>query len=195
MRGSCVAFLHVFPVARRCAANFFVLVQLVELGELLIRELLDAAASFGVLRAALARFVAIGAEHPGVALRNLVAVLVEEVDVVDLLEGATGEPGLVLDQILQMRLGGDHVVAQHRLVPGPVGTGPHGVNARKTAAVARDDAAGREQEARQRDDACRTSSSRHRPDRTTAGCRRRCRARSGESRRASPRSSTARPCR
>ena len=58
--------------------------------------------------------------------------------------------------------------------------------------VARDDAAGREQEAGQRDDAAVAASSPRSPDRTTAGCRRRCRARSGGSRRAWPRSSTAR---
>ena len=152
MRGSASPSLHVFPIARVGAADFLRLVQLVELGELLVLERLDAAAGFGVFRAALARFVAIGAEHPGVAVGNLVAVLVEEIDVIDLLKGAAGKAGLVLDQILQVRLGGDGVAAQHGLVPRPVRARPHGMNARKTAAVAGHDAAGGEQKARQRHD-------------------------------------------
>src|SRR6266702_1818655 len=104
-------FPHVFPIPGRGAANLLRLVQLGEIGELLVRERLDTAAGFRVFRAALASFVAIGSEHPRVAFRNLVALLVEEVYVIDLLEGPTGKTGLVLDQILQMRLGGDAVAA------------------------------------------------------------------------------------
>src|SRR5262245_61788549 len=69
-----LAFLHIVPVASVGSANRFLLVQPVELGELLISELLDAAARIGVLRAALASFITIGAEHPRVALRYLVAL-------------------------------------------------------------------------------------------------------------------------
>ena len=52
-----------------------------------------------------------------------------------------------------MRLGRDHVVAVHRLVPVPVRAGPHRVHAGQAADITGDDAAGREEEARQRDDA------------------------------------------
>src|ERR1700730_1792548 len=86
------AFLHVFPIPRGRAANLLRLVQLGELGELLVRVRLDTAAGFRVFRAALASFVAIGSEDPGVAVRNLVACLVEEFDVINLLESATGKP-------------------------------------------------------------------------------------------------------
>ena len=71
---------------------------------------------------------------------------------VDLLEAATGETGLVLDQVLQIRLGGDRIVAQHGLVPGPVRARPHRMHAGEAAAIAGHDAAGGEQEARQRHD-------------------------------------------
>src|ERR1700730_8170105 len=122
------AFLHVFPIPWGGAANFLRLVHLGELGELLVRERLDTAAGFRVFRAALASFVAIGSEDPGVASRNLVALLVEKIDVIDLLKGPTGKTGLVLDQILQMGLGGDGVTAQDRLVPRPIRSGPHGMD-------------------------------------------------------------------
>src|SRR6266702_6926857 len=123
------AFLHVFPIAWSGAANLLRLVELGEFGELLLRVRLDTAAGFRVFRAALARFVAIGPEHPGVAFRNLVVLLVEEIDVIDLLEGPAGKTGLVLDQVLQMGRGGDGVAAQYRLVRRPVRAGPHGMPA------------------------------------------------------------------
>jgi hypothetical protein len=96
--------------------------------------------------------VALGAEAPAVGLGQKVALLIEEVDVIDLLDGAAGEACLVLDDVLQPGLGRDRIVAPHDLVPRPVGARPHGVHARQAADIARDDAAGREQEAWQRDD-------------------------------------------
>ena len=55
--------------------------------------------------------VALGAEAPAVGVGDLVALLVEEIDVIDLLDRAAGEPGLVLDQVLELGLGRDLVVA------------------------------------------------------------------------------------
>ena len=81
-----------------------------------------------------------------------VAVLVEEIDVIGLLHGAAGEARLVLDEVLQPRLGRDRrrcgctVLCQC-----PVGARPHGVDAGQAADIAGHDAAGGEQEARQRD--------------------------------------------
>jgi hypothetical protein len=43
-------------------------------------------------------------KHPAVGFGDHVAVLVEEVDVVDLLEAAAGETRLVLDQVFQVGL-------------------------------------------------------------------------------------------
>src|SRR5215831_15049523 len=70
---------------------------------------------------------------------------------VGLLDGAAGEARLVLDNVLQPGLARYRIVAPHDLVPGPVGARPHGVHAGQAADIARDDAAGGEQEARQRD--------------------------------------------
>src|SRR4029077_12215033 len=99
------------------------------------------AANVRVFRAAFTSLVSIGPEYPGIALRDLVAVLIEKIGVVDLLKGPTCKAGLVLDQVLQICLRGDDVTAQNGLVPCPVRAGPHGVNARETAAIARRDAA------------------------------------------------------
>src|SRR5579862_7101000 len=99
------AFAHIFPISWGGAADLLRLVHLGELGELLLRERLNTAAGFRVFRTALASFVAVGPEDPGVAIRNLVALLVEKIHMIDLLERTTGKTGLVLDQILQMRLG------------------------------------------------------------------------------------------
>ena len=146
--------LHVFPVARGGAADLFLGVQVVDLGQLFIRVAARfARAHFLVLGALFARVVALGAEAPAVGIGHLVAVLVEEVDVVDLLHGAAGKARVVLHQVLQIGLGRDHVVAADRLVPVPVGARPHRVHAGEAADIAGDDAAGGEEEARQRDEA------------------------------------------
>lgn len=50
--------------------------------------------------------------------------------------------GLMLDQVFQMRFGADRVVAEYRFVPCPVGTGPHGVHAGQTSAIAGNDPVG-----------------------------------------------------
>ncbi|MPM85115.1 hypothetical protein SDC9_132192 [bioreactor metagenome] len=152
--GQFFALAHIFPVAWRGAAHFLVAVQLVGLAQFLVGVAARLAGThFGVLGALLAGMVALGAEAPAVGLGHLVALLVEEVDVVDLLHGTACKARLVLHQILQMRLGGDGVVTVHRLVPRPVRSRPHRMHARQPAHIARDDAAGGEQKARQRHDA------------------------------------------
>src|SRR5204863_3936201 len=106
-----------------------------------------------VLGALLARVVALGPEAPAIRFGDEVALLVEEIDVVGLLDRAARETGLMLDEVLQLGLGRNHVVAPDGLVPGPVGARPHGVDTGQPPDIARHDAAGAEQEARQRDDA------------------------------------------
>src|SRR5690606_25156953 len=101
----------------------------------------------------LARRVAVGAEAPAIRLGDEVTARAEEAHVVDLLDRPAGEAGPVLNQVLQPSLGGDRLVAPDPAVPSPVGAGPHGVHAGDAADIARDDAAGGKQEARQRDDA------------------------------------------
>src|SRR4029450_7903328 len=106
-------------------------------------------AVFGAL---LARMVALGAEAPAICAGDEIAMLVEEVDMVDLLDRPAGKARLMLDDVLQPRLGRDDVVAPDVLVPGPVCARPHGVDAGQPADIAGHDAAGGKQEARQRDD-------------------------------------------
>src|SRR5690606_37013026 len=113
----------------------------------------SALADFLVLGADLAGVIALGAEAPAVGLGHLVAFLVVELHVVDLLDGTAREARLVRNQCLERGFRGDFVVAAHGLVPGPVGPGPHGMDARQAADVARHDAVGGEQEAGQGDDA------------------------------------------
>ena len=144
-----LAFLDVLPVTRRGAADLLLGVELVGVGQLpvgvaahrLLPQLL-------VLGALLARVVTFGAEAPAVGVGDEVTLLVEEIDVIDLLHRPAGELGVVQDQVLEPGLGGDFVVAMHRLVPAPVRARPHGMDARQAADIARDDAAGREQKAR-----------------------------------------------
>ena len=189
-----LAFGHVLPVARRGAADLLVAIELVGVGELLRRCSAAAARAFTSLylvpcSRAWSRSVR---KHQLSALGDQVAVLVEEVDMVDLLDGAAGEARLVLDDVLQPGLGRDRVVAVDRLVP---------VSSRRPTTW-RGCRAGR-RHSRRRCGWWRTGSSaarsrrriwssRHTPERTTADCRRRCRARSGGYCRASPRSTTAR---
>jgi hypothetical protein len=95
MRGS-ARRLHVFPIAR-VAPRLPRWRTAWRLGELLVGE----GSTRPRLRCTWCRaraLVAVGAEHPAVGFGDHVAVLVEEVDVVDLLERAAGELGLVLDQ-------------------------------------------------------------------------------------------------
>src|SRR5262245_58708739 len=106
-------------------------------------------AAFG---ARLARMIALGAEAPAVRVGNEVALLVEEVDMVDLLDRPAGKARLMLDDVLEPRLGRDDVVASDVLVPGPVCARPHSVDAGQPADITGHDAAGGKQEARQRDD-------------------------------------------
>src|SRR4029077_2536024 len=73
-----LALLHIFPISGGRSANFLRLVDLGEFGQLVLRVRFDTAARFGVFRAALTSLVAIGPEDPGIGLRHLVAVLVEE---------------------------------------------------------------------------------------------------------------------
>ncbi|MNT81148.1 hypothetical protein D3C72_2207150 [compost metagenome] len=91
---------------------------------------------FAVFGAVFTSMITFRAETPAVGLGHLVTALVEEVHVIDLLDGAAGKAGLVLDQVLEVGLGGDHVVASHLLMPGPVGARPHGVHAGQAAHIA-----------------------------------------------------------
>ncbi len=144
---------HVLPVARGGAAHLLGRVEAIDLGQLLVGVAPGRPAlHVRVLGALLARVVALGAEAPAIRLGEQLALLVAELHVVDLLHRAAREARLVLDQVLEPRLGRDLVVAPRRLVPRPVRARPHGVHAREPAHVARDDAARREEEARQRDD-------------------------------------------
>ncbi|KAG1257036.1 hypothetical protein G6F65_016063 [Rhizopus arrhizus] len=152
--GQGFAFLHVFPIAGGGAAHFFLRIQLVGFLDFLGAVAAGFASAHRFVFAALfAGVVALGAEAPAVGLGDLVAILVEEVHVINLLHRTAGEAGLVLDQVLQVRLGRDHVVAFDGVVPGPVGARPHGVHAGQPAHITRHDAAGRKQEAGQGDDA------------------------------------------
>ena len=131
-------------------------------------------------------------KHQLSASATQLAVLVEEIDVIDLLHGAAGEPRLVLDQVLQPRLGRDRrrCAAPPCASSSPRPTTWHARRAGRRHSPTRcgwwrtGSSAGRSRR--------RTSSSRRIPARTTADCRRRCRGRSGGCCRASPRSTTAR---
>jgi hypothetical protein len=72
--------------------------------------------------------------------------------VVDLLDRASGEPGLVFDQVLQPGLRADRIVAQYRQMPGPIRTSPHRVHTGQATDITGNDPAGCEQEAGQRND-------------------------------------------
>ena len=97
--------------------------------------------------------VALGAEAPAVGLGDLVALLVEEVDVIDLLDRPTGEARLcsirsfsyASVEITSLRRTG---LCQFQSAPDHIAWTPG-----KPADVAGHDAAGGKQEARQRDDA------------------------------------------
>src|SRR5690606_32179597 len=90
------AFLHVFPVTGSGATDFFIGIQFVSFTQLFFCiATRTTAARFCVFGAFLAGVIALSTETPAIGLCYLVAVLVEEVDVVDLLNGATGEAGLV----------------------------------------------------------------------------------------------------
>src|SRR5690606_11675147 len=148
------AFLHVFPVAGVGAAHFFLRIQLIGGADLFFGVAARlAGAHFFVLAALFAGVVALGAEAPAVGFGNLVAFLVEEIHMVDLLDRAARKARLVLDQVFKIGFGADFVVAAYGLVPGPVGPRPHGVHAGQAAHVSGNDAAGGKQKAGQGDDA------------------------------------------
>src|SRR5690606_36321672 len=93
-----------------------------------------------------ASVVALGSKAPAVGLGDLVAVLVVELDVVNLLDGPACKARLVRNQGLKRGFRRDFIVASHRFMPGPVCAGPHGVYAGQAANVARNDAVRGEQE-------------------------------------------------
>src|SRR5882757_4389782 len=97
-----LALGHVLPVARHGAANLLVAIELVGVGEFLVGVAPRLAGLHVlVLGALLARMVALGAEAPAVGAGDEVAVLIEEIDMVGLLDGAAGEARLMLDDVLQ----------------------------------------------------------------------------------------------
>ncbi len=149
-----LALAHVVPVPRGATADLLVRVEPVDVGELLVGVALGRLRLHrGVLGPGFARLVTIGAKAPAVGGGDEVPALVVEVDVIDLLDRAARERRLVLDQLLEPRLGRDRVVAPHREVPCPVRPGPHRVHARQPADVARDDPARGKEKARRRDHA------------------------------------------
>ena len=90
-------------------------------------------------------------EAPAVGFGDQVALLIEEIDVVDLLDGPAGKARLMFDDVLQVGFGGNRVVAANDLVPAPVGARPHRMDAGQPADMAGNDPARAEEEARQRD--------------------------------------------
>ena len=117
------AFLHVFPVTGRGTAHFFAAIQLICFTDFLLGITAGrAAAGLGVLGALLTGMVAFSAETPTVGPGDLVAMLVEKVDMVCLLHRPASEPRLMFHQTLQRCFGADFVIAHYRLMPGPFGT-------------------------------------------------------------------------
>src|SRR6202011_4161949 len=93
------------------------------------------------------------AKAPAIALSDHLAVLIVKFAVIDLLDRAAGKTGLMLDQLLQPRLGRELIAEQHRPVPHGVDAGEHRVHARQSADVAAERAVEREDERRRRGDA------------------------------------------
>ena len=153
-----IADRHVLPISWRGTTNFFGFIMLIETLQVVLSiDTLRPSADFGVLGALFACQVSVGTEAPAIGyFGDQVAVWIEEVHVVDLLDCSSGEFRIVLDQVLQPCFGADFLVAQYRLVPRPVSTGPHRMDARNPAHVSGHDAAGGEQETRQRHDAAET---------------------------------------
>src|SRR4029077_9078980 len=83
---------------------------------------------------------------------ELVTALVVEVHVVDLLNGAASEAGLVFDKIFQIGAGANLGVAVDGLVPGKITACEHSVHAGESAHVAADNAATGKEERRQGND-------------------------------------------
>ena len=94
------ADFHVLPIAFARAADFLGLIQLVNSLQVGIRvDVRRSAPQFHVFCAFLARLIAVGPKAPAIRFRDKVAIGVEEVHVINLLDGAAGEPGLMLDQV------------------------------------------------------------------------------------------------
>src|SRR5690606_27980534 len=110
-------------------------------------------AHFLAFAALFAGVVALRAKAPAVGFGDPVAVLVDATHVVDQLDGTARQARRVLHQAVKIGVGADFVVAADGLVPGPVGSGPHGVHTGQAAHVPGYDAAGGEQKAGQGDDA------------------------------------------
>src|SRR5262249_46238165 len=120
-RGQAFAVHDVVPVAWCGAADLFAGVETVDLVELVVGIALRRPRLDGrVLAATLPRVIAVGAEAPAVGARDELAVLIVEVDVIDLLDRPPGEGRLVLHQILEPRFRRDRFVARHRTMPAPV---------------------------------------------------------------------------
>src|SRR5580692_2853251 len=132
-----VADLDVFDITRSCTPDFFTFVESKDFCEVLAGILNQwPLLGLSVLGAALARGIALGAETPAIALGNQFAALIEEFTMVNLLDRATSEARVVLDQILEPDFGGKFVSQKHRAVPDNVDTGKHRMDASEPAYIA-----------------------------------------------------------
>jgi hypothetical protein len=134
-------------IARIGAANFLGFVERENFRQIVAR-IVDRLFLFDlvVLGAALARGVALGAKAPAIALGNHLAALIVKFAAIDLLDRAASETGLMLDQLLEPRLGRELVAKQHRAMPHGIDAGEHRVHARQAANVAAERAVEREDE-------------------------------------------------
>ena len=98
-----VADAHVFPVSRDSTAHLLISIKREERFQLLVGIVSLGLCLLGlVFRPALARLVAIGAETPAIGLGHQIAMLVEKIDVVDLLDRPSRKPRLVFDEIFEI---------------------------------------------------------------------------------------------
>src|SRR5262245_50213872 len=72
--------------------------------------------------------VTISAKTPGIRTGELAVLLVVEVDVIDLLDGAAGEARVMFDEIFEIGTGSNLSITMDRPVPGEVTAGEHGVH-------------------------------------------------------------------
>src|SRR5262245_11747858 len=90
--------------------------------------------------------VTICTKTPGIRTGELVARLIVEVDVIDLLDGAAGEARVMFDEIFEIGAGGNLGVTMDGPVPGEVTAGEHGVHAGESTHIAtRNAATGKEE--------------------------------------------------
>ncbi len=98
------ALADIFQIARRAPAHFLIRIKSIERFQFVIGvaswRLL---ANFVVFGAAFARFVTVGAEAPAIRFGDEIALLVEKINVVDLLDRTACKSGLMLDKLFEVR--------------------------------------------------------------------------------------------